>query len=124
MVWIRYTLLTAEILNEIDDCKNLDEDDEIRRKVDTYCDQMRGLNDEWNLETTMKEDESQDQRFLFADHVMTIYAIIIGVRRLVRRPGSPVDAATLEAARKVVRITLDFSVDSAPPGEAQSVCIQ
>jgi len=124
VVWIRYTLLTAEILNEIDDCKNLDEDDEIRRKVDTYCDQMRCLNDEWNLETTMKEDESQDQRFLFADHVMTIYAIIIGVRRLVRRPGSPVDAATLEAARKVVRITLDFSVDSAPPGEAQSVCIQ
>ncbi|EAT85836.2 hypothetical protein SNOG_07185 [Parastagonospora nodorum SN15] len=74
--------VVTEILNEIDDCKNLEEDEEIRRKVDTYCDQMRGLNDEWNLETTMKEDESQDQRFLFADHVMTIYAVIIGVRRL------------------------------------------
>jgi hypothetical protein len=124
VVWIRYTLLTAQILNEIDECKDLARDESIQGKVDEFCTRMQGLMEEWKLETTMNEDKSDDQRYLFADHVMTIYAVIIGVRRLVRRPGSPVDAITLGAARKVAQVTIDFAVGNAPTGEAQSVCIQ
>jgi hypothetical protein len=124
VVWVRYTLLTAEIINEIDECTALDQDEGIHQKVDEYCTRMEGLIEEWNLEKTMKEDKSQDQRFLIADHVMAIYAIIIGVRRLVRRSANPVDTISLHAARKVAQITLDFPVDTAAPGEAQSVCLQ
>jgi hypothetical protein len=125
VVWIRYTLLTAEIINEIDDCKNIEQDESIQQKVEEYSTRMQEVIEDWKLESIMREGENNDLKYLVADHVMTMYAIIIGVRRLVRRPRSPksVDTVSLNAARKVAEFVLDFSVDSAPPGEAQAVCI-
>lgn len=126
MVWIRYTLLTAQIINDIDDCEVVDQDEGIQQKVDDYCTQMQEIMTDWNLESTMREGTSQDLVYLLADHVMTMYAIIIGVRRLVRRSRAPksIDTVSLGAARKVTQLVLDFSVDTSIPGGGQGLCIQ
>lgn len=58
---------------------------------------------------------------------MNMYTIIIGIKRLVRRVGTsnPVDEIALRAARQVVLITLDFTVDPSPlPETALYVCLQ
>jgi ethanolamine utilization cobalamin adenosyltransferase len=126
VVWTRYTLMTAEILNDIDASTSLDQNAEIHQKVDEYCAGLQVMIDEWRLESIMKEDESEPLRYLIADHVMTMYSFMIGVRRLVRQPGSqtPVDNTTLGAARKVAQYSIDFTIDSTPVRKAQSVCIQ
>jgi hypothetical protein len=126
VVWVRYTLITAEIINDIDACTSQSQDGEIHRKVDDYCRHLEDMVTEFKLESIMKDDPSEALRYLVADHVMTIYSFIIGIRRLIRRPDSQnqVDTVTLGAARKVVQFTIDFSVDSGPTKQAQSVCIQ
>jgi hypothetical protein len=126
VVWIRYTSMTAEILNEIDAATSLDQNEDIQRKVDDYCKGLQLMMDEWKLETIMKEDESEPLRYLIADHVMNIYSFMIGIKRLLRLPGSqkPVDNVTLGAARKVAQYSIDFTIDSTPERKAQSVCIQ
>jgi hypothetical protein len=126
VVWVRYTLLTAEIINDIDACTPQNQKGEIHRKVDDYCKSLEELVEEYKLESIMKNDPSEALRYLVADHVMTIYSFIIGIRRLVQQPGShsQVDSVTLDAARKVVQFTIDFSIESGPTKQAQSVCIQ
>ncbi|KAJ4355099.1 hypothetical protein N0V95_003222 [Ascochyta clinopodiicola] len=116
----------AEIINDIDDWKSVDQDDGIQQKVDDFCTRMQEIMTDWNLESTMREGMSEELKYILADHVMTIYAIIIGVRRLVRRTRSRdfIDKTSLGAARKIAQLVLDFSVESAPPGLAQAVCNQ
>jgi hypothetical protein len=126
VVWVRYTFMTAVIINDIDACTPENRSGEIYRKVDDYCMRLKEMVEEFKLESIMKDDPSETLRYLVADHVMTIYSFIIGVRRLVQQPGSQnqVDAITIDAARKVVQFTIDFSIDSGPTKQAQSVCIQ
>ena len=49
-------------------------------------------------------------RCLVADHLMNIYAIIIGLKRLANRidGSNTIDSVTVRAARKVVSTLLDF----------------
>jgi hypothetical protein len=126
VVWVRYTLMTAVIINDIDAHTPEKPDGDIHRKVDDYCTQLLTMVEEFKLESVMKDDPSETLRYLVADHVMTIYSFIIGIRRLVRKPGNQdhVDIVTVGAARKVVQFTIEFTIDSAPAKKAQSVCIQ
>jgi hypothetical protein len=127
VVWIRYTIMTAEMLNEIDHCTPHDQNGKIQQKVDEFCTQLEELIAEWNMESTMSDGSKTDAlRYMIADHVMSIYATIIGIRRLVRPKENPnlVDAITLRAARKVAQYTLDFSIVSPPLEVAQSICMQ
>ncbi|OAK98916.1 hypothetical protein IQ06DRAFT_25091 [Phaeosphaeriaceae sp. SRC1lsM3a] len=125
VVWLRYTVLTAEILNEIDDPANPPQQHNLTRKLDDYCNSLQELMEEWKLESIMQTDPSEALRYLIADHVMTIYSFIIGVRRLVKRSAdSPrVDMVTLGAARKVVRYAIEFTIEDMPTKKAQSVCL-
>jgi hypothetical protein len=126
VVWVRYTLMTAVIINDIDAHTPEKPDRDIQRKIDDYCTQLLTMVEEFSLESIMKDDSSETLRYLVADHVMTIYSFIIGIRRLVRKPGNQdqVDIVTVGAARKVVQFTIEFTIDSAPAKKAQSVCIQ
>jgi hypothetical protein len=127
VVWIRYTLLTAEMINQIDSCTNVEQDGVIQQKVDSFCTQLEDLLAEWKLESSLTDHTTTDVlRYLIADHVMAIYAIIIGIRRLVRPAGNQhfIDATTLRAARKVAQYTHDFTIAPVPQNLGQSVCIQ
>lgn len=126
VVWLRYTVMTAEILNAIDDAATHPEQHNITRQLDDYSSGLQELMEEWKLESIMQTDPSEALRYLIADHVMTIYSFIIGVRRLVKRSAdSPrVDVVALGAARKVVRYAIDFTIEDIPTKKAQSVCLQ
>lgn len=117
VVWVRYTVMTAETLNEIDNSENREE---VQQKVDDFCVQIENLMVEWRMESTMRDNSmSQSLRYLVADHVMNMYAIIIGIKRQVRPADSnPVDAIALRAARKVAQITVDFTIDPAPSSQS------
>jgi hypothetical protein len=117
--------MTAELVNEIDTFSP-DQNVELHGKVDDYCMRLQVMMDEWKLESVMKEDKSEDIRILVADHVMTIYSFMIGIRRLVRQQGSedPVDNFTLGAARKVVQYSIDFTIDPDPDRRTNLGCIQ
>ncbi|CAN9465621.1 unnamed protein product [Alternaria alternata] len=110
-VWIRYTLLTAEMISYVDSHQTPDQDETVSQKIDETCLQMEALMDEWKLHEMMNAADTSDEvRCLVADHIMNIYATIIGLQRLVRhqqaRPGSK-DIA-LRAARRVLNTILDF----------------
>lgn len=107
--------MTAEMLNEFD--KNVShERDGIQQKVDDFCMKLENMIAEWKMESIIRDnDVPETLRYLIADHVMNIYAVIIGMRRLIKPVpnSSPVDDITLRAARKVAEITLDFTTDPA-----------
>jgi hypothetical protein len=126
VAWTRYTLMTAEIMNEIDATPSPDQNVELHKKVDDYCMRLQELMQEWKLEQLMGENVDVALRYLVADHVMTIYSFMIGIRRLIRKPGNdaPVDSITIGAARKVVQFTIDFTVDWGTARNARSLCIQ
>ncbi|KFX87316.1 hypothetical protein V490_08349 [Pseudogymnoascus sp. VKM F-3557] len=124
VVWVRYTMMTAEMLNEVDNNLSHERDEGIQQQVDDFCIKLEDLIAEWKMESMIiDEDVPQTLRYLIADHVMNIYAIIIGMRRLVQvvPNSSPVNAITLRAARKVAQITLDFTIGPAPADTAQSI---
>lgn len=124
VVWTRYTLMTAEMLNEFDNNLSHERDSEIRQHVDDFCIKLENLIAEWKMESIIRDNDiPQTLRYLVADHVMNIYAIIIGAKRLIKPApdSSPVDAITLRAARKVAQITLDFTIDPVPADTTQSV---
>lgn len=111
VVFVRYTLMTAEMLNFIDKNASHDCDEIIAQKVDGFCHQLEELMAEFNIEAIMNAKETKTELCcLIADHIMTIYAIIVGMKRLVRRsePEQLVDTTTVRAARKVVSIILNF----------------
>jgi hypothetical protein len=127
VVWVRYVLLTAEMINAIDDAVVQDSTNDLEGEVEIFCLKLENLMGEWNMEDTM-HDISRDEalRWLIADHVMTIYATIIGMKRLIRQPGATttVDATTLRAARKVAQVTLDFTIGPSGAGQTQATCVQ
>lgn len=116
--------MTAEMINRIDEHISEDRTD-IEHQVDTFCHDLEALMVDFNVESIItSEKHSESTRFLVADHIMNVYAIIIGTKRRVRRPGAaqPVDEVTLRAARKVVDITMHFNGETSPKDTVQSVC--
>lgn len=110
VVWIRYTILTVEMIEFLDkyDLKNCVES--IQGKVNGFCMQLEELVAEWDMETRMKDPLLPHLlRCFIADHIMNIYTIIIGVKRLAKSSEiATVDPITLRAARKVVSTLLYF----------------
>lgn len=111
VVWIRYTHLTAETINWIDEHAPHEDIDELSRRVDALCLQLEDIMEEWSLERLVNASETADDfRCLLSDHIMNINAVIIGMQRIVMKeqPGRTVDPITVRAARKVIRIILEF----------------
>ncbi|KAL5351697.1 hypothetical protein ACLOAV_003557 [Pseudogymnoascus australis] len=124
VVWVRYTVMTAEMLNEVDNNHTHERDGGIQQQIDDFCIKLEDLIAEWKMESIIIDnDVPRTLRYLTADHVMNIYAIMIGMKRLIKPVpnSSPVDAITLRAARKVAQITLDFTIGPAPADTAQSI---
>lgn len=122
--WIRYTSMTADMINKIDEHISEDRAD-IEHQVDVFCHDLEALIADFNVESIItSKKHSQNTRFLVADHIMNVYAIVIGTKRRVRRPGAaqPVDEVTLRSARKVVDITMHFNAETSPKDSVQSVC--
>ncbi|KAL5314041.1 hypothetical protein ACEPPN_018465 [Leptodophora sp. 'Broadleaf-Isolate-01'] len=111
VIWTRYTMMTAEILEEIDRAA-IDHKEDLVRKVDDFCVQLDRLIEEWNMEQLLRnESTSNTFRFGIADHIMSMYAIIIGIKRMIRSKTqvTPIDPNTVRAARKVVSTILYLS---------------
>lgn len=99
----------VEIINYIDDTDH--QGSNVSQKVDDCCAQLEALVAEWNMEPTLADLTCRlPLRCLVADHVMNIYAIIIGLKRLANRIDGTniIDSMTVRAARKVVSTLLDF----------------
>ncbi|KAI0606097.1 Fungal-trans domain-containing protein [Pyrenophora tritici-repentis] len=119
IVWIRITRLATETLNLASNTK--DNIEGVALEVDKLCLQLEGIMAEWKLERLMDdEDISNDYRCLIIDAVMTIYAIIIGMQRLVQktRPG----ARTLHAARRIVTLIIEFYASPTLTNRSRTVC--
>ncbi|KAG9186952.1 hypothetical protein G6011_10060 [Alternaria panax] len=110
-VWIRYTILTVELISYVDSHQIPGQDRNVSQKVDEICLQMEALMDEWKLHELMNaKDTSDDVRCLVADHIMNIYATIIGLQKLAkhRQARSRSGDIALRAARHVLNIIFDF----------------
>jgi hypothetical protein len=125
VIWIRYTVITAETIALIDttlstqDASHRDPrtTSTLSQDVETACLRLEALITEFEIERHMKAATTPYPiRCLLADHLMNIYAVIIGMKRLANPSDSPVDATTLRAARKVVSTLLDFETDPTLPG--------
>jgi hypothetical protein len=126
VIWIRYTVITAETIALIDTtlfAQNTPNPDShtatsmLSQDVETACLRLEALITEFEIERHMKAATTPYPiRCLLADHLMNIYAVIIGMKRLANPSDSPVDATTLRAARKVVSTLLDFETDPTLPG--------
>jgi hypothetical protein len=125
VIWIRYTVITAETIALIDTTLSAQDASHpdprttstLSQDVETACLNLETLITEFEIERHMKAANTPDPvRCLFADHLMNICAVIIGMKRLANPPDSPVDATTLRAARKVVSTLLDLGTDPTLPG--------
>ena len=115
VVWVRYILLTAEAVDLIDKTHPGNRDSNFNQKIDDYCKQLEDVLLDWKLEAEMRSAETPiKHRVLMADHVMNLYAMIVGIRRLMRSPThtNEVDNIALCAARKVVELTLYLTTDN------------
>jgi hypothetical protein len=71
VVWVRYTLLTVELISYIDSRPPHDQYS-CSQKADEYCAQMEEIIVEWRLEELMNgKGAADDVRCLIADHVST-----------------------------------------------------
>ncbi|KAH9870510.1 hypothetical protein IAQ61_005986 [Plenodomus lingam] len=124
VVWIRYTNLTAETINWIDENAPHKDIDALSRRVDALCVQLEDIMKEWGYERLLNAPETTgDFRCLLADHIMTINAIIIGMQRIVMKeqPERTVDTMTVRAARNIIRIILEFHTDRSLQGTPQTI---
>jgi hypothetical protein len=72
VVWVRYTYLTVELLNFIDQDAPMHKENSLHDKIDDFCHQLEDLIVEWKLEDLMiDETSSHEYRCLVADHVST-----------------------------------------------------
>lgn len=72
---------------------------------------MEGLVSEWRMEAVLADTTLRlPLRCLVADHIMNIYAVIVGLKRLANRVlnVTVVDEMAVRAARKVVDTLLEF----------------
>ncbi|KAF2120436.1 hypothetical protein BDV96DRAFT_266195 [Lophiotrema nucula] len=103
-VWMDYTILTVELFNA------LDEGTAGPEAVDVFCIKMETIINNWNLMSLLDAANcSPTCRWLYADHIMNTYTIIIGIKRLTREDNTPIDAITLRSARTVMDIILRFA---------------
>lgn len=124
VVWIRYNIMTAEMMNYLDDRDSSQSDDVVAQKVDKLCLDLEELMAEFKMEEQMRAAETEhEMRCLLADHIMNVYAIVIGIKRYVKVPGQQpaIDTITVRAARKVVKIILEFDTDSKLPEKAKNI---
>jgi hypothetical protein len=124
VVWIRYNIMTAEMMNYLDNRDSSDSDDVVAQKVDKLCLDLEELMAEFKMEEQMRAAETEhEMRCLLADHIMNVYAIVIGIKRYVKVPGQQpaIDTITVRAARKVVKIILEFDTDSKLPEKAKNI---
>ncbi|KAF2257930.1 hypothetical protein CC78DRAFT_549523 [Lojkania enalia] len=127
VIWIQLTILTVEMVDFLDSVTQEERGEGFYDRVDRFCLETEELLKEWDLEILMKsENESIKMRFLYGDHVMNAYAMIVGIRRLTRRPNSerPVDEVTLRAARKVNNLILYFNNVVPEPGAQKFEFVQ
>ncbi|KAK1917855.1 hypothetical protein P3342_000572 [Pyrenophora teres f. teres] len=120
IVWIRITRLATQTLNIVGNTPK-DNIEILALEVDKLCLQLEGIMTEWKLEKLMDdEDIPNDYRCLIIDTIMTIYAIIIGMQRLVQktRPG----ARTLHAARRIVTLIIEFYSNPTLTNRSRTVC--
>ncbi|PVI00138.1 hypothetical protein DM02DRAFT_563555 [Periconia macrospinosa] len=114
VVWVRYTLLAAEAVDFIDKTLPENRDANFYQKIDKYCTSLEDVLIDWKVEAEMKSAETPTKhRVLMADHVMNVYAMIVGIRRLIRNTAhtNEIDDFALRAARKVVELTLHLTTD-------------
>jgi hypothetical protein len=72
VMWVRFTLLTVELISYVDSRTSHDQDRSVAQKTDETCAQMEALMDEWKLHELMNaKDTSDDVRCLVADHIST-----------------------------------------------------
>ncbi|KAF2856144.1 hypothetical protein T440DRAFT_99182 [Plenodomus tracheiphilus IPT5] len=124
VVWVRYTHLTAETINWIDNNAPHKDIDALVHKVDALCSKLEEIMEEWGLEQIVNApDTADDFRCLVADHIMNINAVIIGMQRIIMKeqPGRTVDAITVRAARKVIRIVLEFNTNPNLTSRTQTI---
>lgn len=110
VVWIRFTVLTAEVMDVVED-REQRTTPEVMQKVDRYCSDLEELVADWNLiDLSNPSKAPKNLSMLYADHTINLYASIVGVRRLARPPADQqVDAVTLRAARMVIQIILGLN---------------
>jgi len=121
IVSLKYTVMTAEILNFFDEHASEENSEETSRKVTEYCEQIEGLAAEWDLDLRSRSSEQA----MYADLLLSIYASIIGIKRLTRSANSEtIDATTLRAARRVIDGLLQFTEKAIVPKENGIVLIQ
>jgi hypothetical protein len=108
---------TVEMINYIDSIEH--HDASVSQKVEECCIRMEALVTEWKMEAILGDPASPlPLRCLVADHIMNIFAVIIGLKRLANRVANThtVDTMTVRAARKVVSTLLEFEGATAVPG--------
>lgn len=72
VVWVRYTLLTAEMINWIDESPPHEQGGELCSKVDAFCLQLEDIMLEWKLEELLDApDTTAKFCCLLADHIST-----------------------------------------------------
>ncbi|KAA8625322.1 Zn-clus domain containing protein [Pyrenophora tritici-repentis] len=120
ITWIRYTVLTVEIIDYVDNRVQDRTDPSVAQKVNECCLQLEEMMEEWRLEELMDDQRTtDDQRCLIADFIMNVYTTIIGIQRLIKK--SKPDEISLRAARKVSNIILDFQIDPTLNAKTKSI---
>ncbi|XPS74883.1 hypothetical protein M3J09_006996 [Ascochyta lentis] len=110
-VWTSYTARVIETITYIDSTEH--QGSGVSQRVDECCCRLEALVVEWRMEAILADPASSfPLRCLIADHVMNIYAFIIGLKRLANRLDKidTVDLMTVRAARKVVSTLLEFEI--------------
>jgi hypothetical protein len=103
------------VVNYIDSTDR--KDAKVSAKVESCCKKMEALVSEWKMEAVLADTTIQlPLRCLIADHIMNIYAVIVGLKRLASRADNviAVDEMTVRAARKVVDTLLKFDQEGGP----------
>ncbi|KAJ4341837.1 hypothetical protein N0V87_001501 [Didymella glomerata] len=114
-VWTSYTARSVEAVNYMDSADR--KDSEVASKVEDCRKKMEALVSDWRMEAILADTTIRlPLRCLVADHVMNIYAVIVGLKRLANRVCNvtTVDEMTVRAARKVVDTLLDFDQEGGP----------
>jgi len=72
ITWLRYTVLTVEIIDYVDNQVQGKTDPNVAQKVNECCVQLEEMMDEWRLEELMDHQRTtDDQRCLIADFIST-----------------------------------------------------
>lgn len=120
----------VEVINDIDSTEH--QNANVSQKVDECCRHIEALVIDWRMEAILSDPATTlSVRCLVADHVMNMYAFIIGLKRLANRVDNinTVDTMTVRAARKIVSTLLDFDLagvvgDGTKPSPSKYIFVQ